>query len=268
MTIMPPVDAHQPGTPSWLELSTIDTAAARTFYQTLLGWSYFESPMGPDLPPYILARVQDRDVAAIFSMMKEQREQGMPPFWLVYFAVANVDQIVPKVTALGGTVMNGPFDVPEAGRMAVCADPIGGHFALWQAGKHPGARLVNEAGAMCWVELLARDVSKSEKFYTGLFGWSSEKMNMGGPVDYTVFKNGEISVAGMLPNPAGAEDNVPQNWLGYFQVTDCDGTTDKAKANGGQVFVSPQTVPTVGRFAVLADAQGATFGILQAEARK
>jgi len=265
---MPPVDAHLPGTPCWLELSTTDTAAARTFYQGLFGWSYFESPMGPDMPPYILARIQDRDVAAIFSMMKEQREQGMPPFWLVYFAVASVDATLPKVTALGGSVMSGPMDVPEAGRMAVCMDPAGGAFALWQAGKHAGARLVNESGAMCWVELLAREVSKSEKFYTGLFGWTTEKMSMGGPIEYTVFKNGEIPAAGMLPNPAGAEDNVPQNWLGYLAVPDCDGTTDKAKASGGQVFVSPQTIPTVGRFAVLADPQGAAFGILQPEPRK
>src|SRR5689334_10215212 len=112
---MPHVDAHQPGTPCWLELSTTDTAAAKSFYQGVLGWSYFDSPMGPDMPPYILARVQDRDVAALFSMMKEMREQGTPPFWLTYFAVANVDQALPKVTSLGGSVMNGPMDVPDAG---------------------------------------------------------------------------------------------------------------------------------------------------------
>src|SRR5690242_13764738 len=265
---MPHVDAHQPGTPCWLELSTTDTASARSFYGSLLGWSYFESPMGPDMPPYILARVQDRDVAALWTMAKELREQGTPPFWLVYFAVANVDQLVPKVTALGGSVMMPPMDVPEAGRMAVCLDPNGGAFAIWQAGKHPGARLVNETGAMCWVELQAKEESKSEKFYTGLFGWKSEKMSMGGPIEYTTFKVGDIPVAGMLPNPAGAADNVPQNWLGYLQVTECDGVTDKAKANKGQVFVSPQTIPGVGRFAVLADAQGAAFGILQPEPRK
>jgi predicted enzyme related to lactoylglutathione lyase len=264
---MPHVDAHQPATSCWLELAALDTAAARTFYQNLFGWTYFETPSGPDLPPYIMVRVQDRDAAAMYSMMKEQREQGMPAYWLPYFAVASADEAAPKITALGGKVMNGPFDVPGAGRMVVATDPAGGAFSVWQAGTHPGARIVNEPGAMCWVELLARDVSKSEKFYTGLFGWKFEKMSMGGPVDYTVFKNGEVSVAGMLPNPAGTEDNVPQAWLGYFQVTDCDGTVDKAKASGGQVFVSPQTMPGVGRFAVLADPQGATFGILQAEPR-
>jgi predicted enzyme related to lactoylglutathione lyase len=263
---MPHVDAHQPGTPCWFELSTTDTAAAKTFYAGLFGWSYFDSPMGPDLPPYILARVQDRDAAAVFSMMKEQREQGMPPFWLAYFAVANVDQMVPKVTSLGGQVMTGPMDVPDAGRMAVCLDPAGGAFAMWQPGKHPGARIVYETGAMCWVELLAKELSKSEKFYAGLFGWSVEKQSMG-PVEYTVFKNGEVPVAGMYPNPVGTEDNVPQNWLGYFQIANCDDTTDKAKATGGKVWVSPQSVPGVGRFAVLADAQGASFGILQAAPR-
>src|SRR5215469_5318714 len=104
---MPHVDAHQPGTPCWLELSTIDPASAKTFYQGLFGWKYHEVPSAPDMPPYILAWV------------KEQREQGMPPFWLMYVSVANVDQTVPKITALGGQVMAGPFDVPQAGRMAV-----------------------------------------------------------------------------------------------------------------------------------------------------
>ena len=264
---MPHVDAHQPGTPCWFELSTLDPAAAKTFYANLFGWSYFDSPMGPDMPPYTLTRVQDQEVAAITAMMKEQREQGMPPNWLTYFTVANVDQAAPKVTSLGGQVVSGPFDVPEAGRMAVCLDPSGGAFALWQAGKHPGARLVNETGAMCWVELLAKEIPNSEKFYTGLFGWKIERMSMG-PIEYTVFKNGEIPVAGMYPNPAGNQDEVPQNWLGYFQVTNCDDTTDKVKASGGNVWVSPQSVPGVGRFAVLADPQGATFGILQPEPRQ
>jgi predicted enzyme related to lactoylglutathione lyase len=261
------VDAHQPGTPCWLELSTPDTAAARTFYADLLGWSYVESPMGPDLPPYIIARVQDRDAAAMHVMMKEQLAQGVPPFWLVYVAVTSVDETVPKITALGGTIMAPAMDVPDAGRMAVALDPSGGAFAIWQPTKHVGARVVQEPGAMSWVELLARDATASAKFYTGLFGWTTEVMSMGGPVDYTVFKIGEVPVAGMMPNPAGAEDNVPQNWLGYYGVTDCDGSVDKTKAKGGQVIVSPQSMKGVGRFAVLADPQGAAFGVLQAEPR-
>jgi predicted enzyme related to lactoylglutathione lyase len=262
------VDAHQPGNPCWLELAALDTDAARKFYAGLFGWTYFESPMGPDMPPYILIRVQDRDAGAMYSMMKDQRDQGMPAFWLPYVAVASADQTAPKIGPLGGKVMKDAFDVPEAGRMAVATDPAGGNFAIWQAGGQPGARIVNEPGAMCWVELLARDVPKSEAFYTALFGWKSEKMSMGGPIEYTVFKNGEVQVAGMMPNPAGAEDNVPQAWLGYWAVTDCDGTVDKAKATGGQVFVSPQSMSGVGRFAVLADPQGATFGILQPEVRR
>ena len=265
---MPHVDAHQPGTPCWFELSTLDPAAAKTFYANLFGWSYFDSTMvGPDMPPYTFARVGDQDVAAITGMMKEKREQGTPPHWLTYFAVASADQAASKVTSLGGQVAAGPFDVNVAGRMAMCLDPAGGAFALWQAGKHPGARQLNETGAMCWVELLAKEIPNSEKFYTGLFGWQMEKMSMG-PIEYTVFKNGEVPVAGMYPNPAGNEDHVPQNWLGYFQITNCDDTTDKAKASGGNVWVSPQSVPGVGRFAVLADPQGATYGILQPEARK
>jgi predicted enzyme related to lactoylglutathione lyase len=225
--------------------------------------------MGPDTPPYIIALTQNRDAGAITAMQKEQRDHGIPPHWLMYVSVANVDQAVPKITALGGKVMAGPFDVPDAGRMAVAVDPAGGAFALWQAGKQPGARVVNENSAMCWVELQAKDVRGSEKFYTGLFGWKPEKMSMGGPMEYTVFKNGDASVAGMMPTfGAEDEDKVPQSWLGYFQVANCDDTTDKAKATGGQVFVSPQNVPGVGRFAVLADPQGASFGILQAEMPK
>jgi uncharacterized protein len=264
---MPNVDAHQPGTPCWLELAALDTAAARQFYGDLFGWTYAEMPSGPDMPPYIIANAQNREAAAMYSMMKDQRDQGMPAFWLPYVAVASVDQTVPQIGALGGQIMSGPNDVPGAGRMAVALDPAGGAFAIWQAGGQPGARIVQEVGAMCWVELLARDVPKSEKFYTSLFGWKATKQSMGGTLEYTVFNNGEAPAAGMMPNPAGAEDNVPQAWLGYFQVPDCDATVDKAKAGGGQVFVSPQTMPGVGRFAVLADPQGATFGVLQAERR-
>ena len=65
---------------------------------------------------------------------------GAPPAWNTYIAVENADAIVAKVEAAGGTSLLAPFDVGEAGRMAVFADPEGAAFRVWQAGEASGAR--------------------------------------------------------------------------------------------------------------------------------
>ena len=257
---MPHFDAHQPGTFCWVELATLDTAAAKRFYTDLFGWSYEDHPMGEG-DTYTIFTYRDRQTAAVYKMRPEQQAQGVPPNWLLYVSVANADETTQQAGAFGATVLGPPFDVFDMGRMSVLEDPTGAVFALWQAKSHHGVGIANEPGGFCWGELMTKDTAKDKTFYSQLFGWRTEAMPMS-EFDYTIFKNGEVSVGGMMPIPRGHEF-IPSHWLPYFAVTDCDGTVAKAKAAGSTIHVPPSDIPNIGRFSTMADPQGAAFAILQ-----
>ena len=94
----------------------------------------------------------------------------MPPHWNIYFTVSNVEETIAAVGQNGGTVVFGPMDVFEAGRMAMCQDPQGALFAIWQPKLHIGARIKYETGAMCWNELLTTDRAAAIEFYVNVLG--------------------------------------------------------------------------------------------------
>ena len=92
--------------------------------------------------------------------------------WNTYIWVDDADLTAKKVVEAGGAVLNEPFDVMDAGRMAVLADPEGAVFMAWQAKEHKGAGIVNEEGALNFNGLATRDVAAAERFYGAVFGWS------------------------------------------------------------------------------------------------
>jgi len=115
-------------------------------------------------------------------------------------------------------------------------------------------------GIISWNELMTRDAAASTKFYSGLFGWTHEEMDMGGAT-YTVFKTGERSVAGMIKYPPDAE-SMPVMWMNYITVTNLEASVAKAGELGGKVL-KDVTAMSMGRFAIVRDPQGAVFGLWQ-----
>src|SRR5215207_8850791 len=128
---MPTRDSYGAGVPNWVDLATTDQVAAKDFYAGLFGWTYDDLDMDEGAT-YSMAQLQGRAVAAIAPMQPEMAAQGVPPHWQMYVAAPDVDGATAKVAGAGGTVLAGPFDVFEAGRMSVIADPLGAVFHLWQ----------------------------------------------------------------------------------------------------------------------------------------
>ena len=251
-----------PGTFCWVELGTTDGEAAKKFYTQLFGWTFTDSPVGPGMV-YTMLKLDGKDVGALYTMPQEMRSQGIPPNWLSYALVKNADESAAKAKELGGTLMKEPFDVMDVGRMAVVQDPTGAVFALWQAGTHAGAGIVNVPGALVWNELTTTDTTKAGKFYSGLFGWGIDAKTFGS-TDYTIFQNGDRGAGGMFkltPDMAG----VPPFWLVYFAVDECDAKVKKATELGATTIKPAADIPTVGRFAILQDPQGAAFAIIKTE---
>jgi hypothetical protein len=246
----------KPGDFCWFELATSDRAAAKTFYGGLFGWTAND---GPDAF-YTTFQFRGKKVGAAYALMPAQVKEGVPPHWGTYVAVKSVDEAIAKAKSLGGTVIAGPMDVAEHGRMAVLRDPTGAVISLWQANKHQGVDLWGEAGTFCWCELMTRDTAAATKFYTALFGWTT-KVSAGAGFPYTHWQNHGADIGGML---AIMEQwgPMPPNWINYVQVDNCDEIAAKATSLGGTVGMPPTDIPNTGRFAMLQDPQGAAFALI------
>jgi uncharacterized protein len=244
--------SHTPGTFSWAELATTDTDAAKHFYTELFGWDYEDQPMPGDAGDYTMLRRDGKDVGALFPA-----REGMPTFWGSYVTVDSADSSAAKATDLGGTLMAEPFDVMDAGRMAIIQDPTGAVFSVWEPRGSIGANWVNSPGAITLNQLNTGDPGAAERFYSGLFGWRTEQV-AGGEQPYWGIYNGDRLNGGMMQLPP--EAGGPPHWLIYFGSEDVDADAGRVGELGGQVMVPPMDVPG-GRIIVVQDPQGAVFGL-------
>lgn len=253
------INQARPGDFCWFELATSDQAAAKKFYGELFDWTVHDTPMGPG-SFYTTFQLRGRKVAAAYALMPDQIKEGIAPHWGTYVAVVSADDSAAQAQKLGATLLAGPFDVAEHGRMAVLRDPTGAVISLWQAKQHQGVGLWGEVGSFCWSELMTRDTKVATKFYTSLFGWKT-KVSEGAGFPYTHWQDDGADIGGMI---AIQEQwgPMPANWTDYVQVKNCDETASKAAALGGKVCMPPTDIPNTGRFAMLQDPQGAMISVI------
>jgi predicted enzyme related to lactoylglutathione lyase len=247
---------HTPGTFSWADVSTTDQPAAKEFYSALFGWQADDLPVG-DGAFYSMMRVEGKSVAAISPQPQQQREAGVPPLWNSYVTVESADDAAAKAGELGATVHAPPFDVMDAGRMAVIQDPQGAFFMVWEPRENIGAGLVNGPGMLSWNELASPDVDASAKFYGDLFGWEAEPME-GMPQRYSVVRNGGRANGGI--RELREVEGAPPHWLVYFGIDDIDAGLAKAEELGGTKLAGPIDIG-IAKIGVVQDPQGATFAL-------
>jgi predicted enzyme related to lactoylglutathione lyase len=273
---MPERDRYIPRVPCWADTSQPDPEAATEFYSGLFGWE-FQDSMPPDSPgSYFIASLKGKAVAAVGA-----QPEGAPPepMWNTYVSVASADETAQKVRDAGGTIISEPFDVMDAGRMAVCMDPEGAAFCIWQSEEMPGSQLVNEHGTVNFNVLNTRDAAAAKKFYGAVFGWGT--LGLGGGVEMWTLDGygdhleeiqpGTKEAVSEVGGPEGFADVVaslvpigddqpdtPAHWSVTFAVDDADAIAARAGELGGSVVVPPFDAPWV-RTTVLADPAGASF---------
>lgn len=242
----------------WHELHTGDRPNALKFYSRLFGWETKDVSMGPG-EPYGLCLMGGKDMAGI---TKSMAPAGVPPHWLPYLAVDDVDASAKKVAELGGKIMSPPMDIPDVGRFAVAMDPAGGAFALHKHAKpYPEEPKEPPTGSFCWEELHSSDPAVAAKFYAGLFGYTIEEMDMGPMGTYRILKSGDRQRAGIMK--LSPESGPMSFWLTYVAVKDVDESTRNAKEIGAKVIVPPQDIPKIGRFSIIADPTGAGIALFK-----
>jgi len=257
---MPDIAKPQAGTFCWIELQTSDPGAARKFYSQLLGWNVVDMPPSGG-PPYAMATLgEGRNVAGLMQLPEAAARMGAPPHWGAYIAVDDVKATTEAAARRGGKGLVPPSAMGP-GTFSVIQDPTGGVFQLWHSKEPMGAFVVYEPGAFAWAELMSTNADVARGFYTSVFGWTPGKGPVAG-MDYTVFKLGETSVGGLMQMPDQMK-GAPSHWAVYFAVADCDGAVSRAVSMRARVLAPAMDIPTVGRFAVLADPQGVSFSVIQ-----
>src|SRR5262245_24626729 len=173
---MPELDGYIPGVPCWVDTSQPDPDAVLPFYSGLFGWEFEDSMPAGSPGKYFIGRIRGGSVAAVGS-----NPEGAPAAatWNTYIWVDSADETTAKAQQAGGGVMMEPFDVMDAGRMAVLADPEGAVFCVWQAGTNKGAQVVNEHGPLNFTGLATRMVEAAKAFYGAVFGGEARTLPAG-----------------------------------------------------------------------------------------
>lgn len=118
------------------------------------------------------------------------------------------------------------------------------------------------AGIFIWYELATSDSAAAIEFYSHVVGWTASAMPSSG-MPYTLLSYGGVNVGGVMQQtPEMCAGGARPCWLGYIGVADVDAMAGQVKAMGGSVLMPPADIPTVGRFALVADPHGAAFFLM------
>lgn len=249
------------GSPNWIDLGTPDLEAAHAFYGALFGWEF--QSMGPEVGGYGLYQLDGRTVTGAMTVPTDEAA----PAWSVYFQTPDTDATAKAVTQAGGSVVFGPMDIFDVGRMAIFADAAGAGFGSWQPGTNKGFDLADDPGSLCWLELITPDAGSAMAFYRAVFDWQAFDVPFPGGTYTTVHPaegTAESMFGGLVPAASDpVEAGSAPYWLPYFGVSDADAVTAKARELGGEVRMEPTDLEGVGRIAKLTDPWGARFAVLK-----
>ncbi len=262
------------GNPCWYELTTSKRSleTAENFYTSVFDWTFQDAGMqGFD---YHLAQHGSDVVAGMMQMPDDVRD--MPPFWMIYFAVDDIDAFLIAARKSGASVHRGLDEVPGTGRFALLADPQGAAFGVMQPDmsklseaemdkmdRGEGAFHSSLPGRCNWNELMSNDPDAAFDFYSRLFGWTrGAAIDMGKMGSYQLFQLAGTDIGGMM----GLGDAPMPNWLPYFGVHgSVSATIALIKSTGGSIHHGPLEVPGGSFIAVGQDPQGAWFAVTGAE---
>jgi predicted enzyme related to lactoylglutathione lyase len=259
------------GVTCWVDTEQPDLDAAAAFYSGLFGWTLTDvAPPGLG-DSYVVATLDGQDVAALAPAIG-----GRPAAWNTYIAVDDTDGAAAAVPSLGGRVEMPPADAGPGGRWALCLDPLGAEFRLWQARRRLGAQLVNAPGAWNFSDLHTPDRDRALAFYGSLFGWKTTELPGGAGTMLQVPGYGDHLAATVDPGiherqataPPGFADVIgglvvddEPHWSVTFSVPDRDAGAATAERLGATVLGSDENLWT--RTARVRDPQGAEFTISQ-----
>lgn len=269
--------AKPTGSFCWADLVPADQERAIGFYRSLAGWN--ASPGPAEFGGYALAFAEGRDAGpeamvaglnpSISTIEAFKAQAGAPPsdppiqpVWTIYLATDDLDAAIASVVAHGGAELMPRMDIPGMGASALCADPTGGAFGLWEGTGHHGFGVFGEHGGFCWAELYSTDVAVSRDFFVDAFGMQSTTLRESPEFTYyqLTAAGQDAPTFGVMQSPASLAGR-PSHFGAYVFVSDVDAAVGRVKAGGGAVVNEPFDSP-FGRMASITDSEGAEINIV------
>jgi predicted enzyme related to lactoylglutathione lyase len=242
-----------PGKPIWFEHVSPDAKKAQAFYGEVLGWRTKAFPM----PGGSYDMIFNGDASDPSTMIGGYgAPRGGAACWATVVSVADVDRACARAVEHGGSIVEGPADLPTVGRWARIADPQGAAISILHRDAGDPPDRLTPPGGFVWIELHTTDVPAALRFYDHVLGYTHEALPGG---DYTVLHSGGAGRGGVSAHTGGA----PPHWLPYVHAPDPDATCARARKAGGTVVMAPTDVPMAGRIAVIVDPTGASLALLR-----
>lgn len=224
---------------------------------------------GPDdqdmrLPGLFLEVVPNRRLVLTDSHVTTW-EPSAKPFKTVSVTAFEEEAGTTRYTALARHCMREDREAPE--KMGfhegwdICADQLTDLVGTICPAHETGESVM--PANFVWYELMTTDAKAAEGFYSKVVGWKAQDASQP-TMNYTLFLAGEIPVAGLMTLPPEAcSAGARPGWVGYVGVDDVDACTARVTKAGGVVHVPPTDIPNIGRFAMVADPQGAAFAVFK-----
>ncbi len=238
----------------WHDLNTRDAAKAKSFYSGVFGWQVRSRETGATKHDFLYMGEE-----GFGCLVKQEEKDPMPPHWVAYVQVDDLDAAVKRVKRGGGSAPVPRMAISEKDAFAILVDPLGATFAAYTTENPlPPDYPKQGPGLFCWEEILTTDPKRAVAFYGEVFGWTHESLQM--PMGtYHILKAGGVPVGGVMQMPPDAP--AKPHWLSYVATDDVDRTAAKATKLGAKSCVPPTDIPGIGRFSVLADQEGAMFAL-------
>jgi predicted enzyme related to lactoylglutathione lyase len=262
--LLPPIvepasEEHHPGKVIFVELVTPDLASAKQFYAGLFGWTFRD--IQAEDTEYAEAFLNGRPVAGLIHKEVPAGEHRQPA-WLSFFAARDVDAAADAAVQNGAKLLFAPHSIPNRGREAVIADPQGAVFAVLASGSGDPSDMLAAPGAWIWSSLHTSDPDTDTAFYQTLFNYDVFELPASKGAQHLLLASDDEARASVNTLPENNPKAHPY-WLNYVRVTNAAKMTARVEALGGRVLVAPHRDRHGGKVAVVADPQGAPFGLLE-----
>jgi hypothetical protein len=237
----------------WYGITSPDIDRAKQFYNAAVGWQPVDHtfPNGDSATMFVAGEVPRAHLRA--------PETGEPNHWTSYLRVEDVDASLARALAAGGQLIVAATDIAP-GRFAGIASPSGAPMCLFREGDSDDAgNAPAGVGHVHWTELQSKDIDADRAWLEAAFGFETARMPAEGMEYYLLNAGGQPR--GGLCRAYNAD--VAGTWLNWVEVDDADAAVERIRAAGGQSITDPSDYPDVGRLAIVADPDGATFGVMK-----
>lgn len=262
---IPASAARMPGKVLYAQLATPNLDAARTFYGTLLGWTFRDAATAKGRS--VVALVNNQPVASLVERPNPPRHGH--PLWLPVISVSDPGDAVAKTRYWGGKIIRPSSAIPDGGLTsgdeAILVDPQGAPFAALHAttGDTPDDDTPPAQGEWIWAALLTRDPATAAGFYQQIFGYQVQAAPDASKGTAYLLLSQSVARATVNPLPPRIPPDARGQWVGFVQVDGVGAAAETVERLGGKVLIQPHPDRRNIMIAIVADPAGAVFGLME-----